>query len=132
MNYIHPYTYVGLQNKVTIKRTSIEKITEVVCLYFYDNKLSYQLLKSSTRRFSVCLARYIVWHIARKHNKEKSLVEIGKYFGRHHTTVINGLQQIENLIATDADVCYQVQAVESLLTLPIETTYSDVTIGRLK
>lgn len=61
-------------------------------------------LKSQNRSKPLVTARQVAMFLIKK-NLDKSLVEIGRYFGgKDHTTVINALRRIESQLQKDSDL----------------------------
>lgn len=61
-------------------------------------------LKSQNRSKPLVTARQVAMFLIKK-NLDKSLVEIGRYFGgKDHTTVINALRRIESQLPKDSDL----------------------------
>lgn len=61
-------------------------------------------LKSANRSKPLVTARQVAMFLIKK-NLDKSLVEIGRYFGgKDHTTVINALKRIESQLSKDSDL----------------------------
>jgi len=77
---------------------SEQKIINVVASYY--NLLPNQL-SSKTRTGQIALARHIAMYLIRI-NIDVPLSKIGSMFGgRDHTTVINGITKVENMLKTD-------------------------------
>lgn len=84
------------ENTVTI---SIEEIQKIVAEHF---KIRISDLKSPSRAKPIVVPRQIAMYLIKKF-LDKSLVEIGKSFGgKDHTTVINSIDKVESLQATDS------------------------------
>ena len=61
-------------------------------------------LKSPNRSKPLVVARQVAMFLIKK-NLDKSLVEIGRYFGgKDHTTVINALRRVESQLTKDSDL----------------------------
>lgn len=61
-------------------------------------------LKSANRSKPLVTARQVAMFLIKK-NLDKSLVEIGRYFGgKDHTTVINALRRVESQLQKDSDL----------------------------
>jgi chromosomal replication initiator protein len=61
-------------------------------------------LKSANRSKPLVTARQVAMYLIKK-NLDKSLVEIGRFFGgKDHTTVINALKRIESQLSVDPDL----------------------------
>jgi chromosomal replication initiator protein len=63
-----------------------------------------------SRTRPLVLARHVAMYLCREHT-DLSLVEIGKVFGRDHTTVMYGIEKITELMATRPTVYQSVQAI---------------------
>ena len=113
---IHPYIYVGLNETKVSNDITIERVTKTVCEYFEGIKP--QDLLTRSRKSERCIARYIVWHLVKKHNPAITIKRLGQYFDRDHTTVLNGFWQINNLMETCEKMRFDVSAIENLLNLP--------------
>jgi chromosomal replication initiator protein len=77
---------------------SLEQVVTVVAGY-YD--LSVSELRGKSRQRRLALGRQMAMYLGRKH-LGLSLPEIGRYFGRDHTTVLASVRKIAGLVATDA------------------------------
>ncbi len=92
-------------------KPSVERIQAAVAQYF-DLPLS-ELLGSS-RKGSIAHPRHVAMYLARTLAME-SLSAIARAFHRHHTTALHGIQRIERLLATDADVRQDVETLRQQL-----------------
>ncbi len=85
------------ENSISI---TIEEIQKIVAEHF---KVRVTDLKSTSRSKPIVVPRQIAMYLIKKF-LDKSLVDIGKAFGgRDHTTVINSLEKIVNLQATNPE-----------------------------
>ena len=92
----------AVQNITNIKNAaaqlSEQKVINVVSNYY---KLSPNELTGKTRTGQVALARHIAMYLIRI-NIDIPLTKIGAMFGgRDHTTVMNGILKVENMLKTD-------------------------------
>ena len=92
----------AVQNITNIKNAaaqlSEQKVINVVSNYY---KLSPNELTGKTRTGQVALARHIAMYLIRI-NIDVPLTKIGAMFGgRDHTTVMNGILKVENMLKTD-------------------------------
>ena len=92
----------AVQNITNIKNAaaqlSEQKIINVVSNYY---KLSPNELTGKTRTGQIALARHIAMYLIRI-NIDIPLTKIGAMFGgRDHTTVMNGILKVENMLKTD-------------------------------
>lgn len=70
-------------------------------------------LKSANRSKPLVTARQVAMYLIKK-NLDKSLVEIGRFFGgKDHTTVINALKRIESQLSTDPDLKKDIDELQS-------------------
>lgn len=89
---------------------SVDEIIKLVSEHF---NVRLQDLKSTTRAKPVVVPRQICMYLIKKF-MDKSLVDIGKAFGgRDHTTVMNALERVRNLQATDQDISKDIEELES-------------------
>jgi chromosomal replication initiator protein len=77
---------------------SIEEIQRITCEYF---SISDDLVRAKTRKREVVQARQVAMYFCKEFTQH-SLKTIGLHFGgRDHSTVIHGIQSIENQLETD-------------------------------
>jgi chromosomal replication initiator protein len=85
--------------------TTIEDIQRMVAEYF---KIKITDLKGNSRRKEMVRPRQIAMYLIEKH-LGKSLTDIGKAFGgRDHTTVINSRERIKDQLASNPDLCKEI------------------------
>lgn len=60
-------------------------------------------------------ARHIAMYLMRKYNLLRTLVAIGKYFKRDHTTVINAVDKVKGFIEVDTAYKNRVIDIESIV-----------------
>ena len=92
----------AVQNITNIKNAaaqlSEQKVINVVANYY---KLTPNELTGKTRTGQIALARHIAMYLIRN-NIDVPLTKIGAVFGgRDHTTVMNGILKVENMLKTD-------------------------------
>ena len=92
----------AVQNITNIKNAaaqlSEQKVINVVANYY---KLTPNELTGKTRTGQIALARHIAMYLIRN-NIDVPLTKIGAMFGgRDHTTVMNGILKVENMLKTD-------------------------------
>jgi len=95
----------AVQNITNIKNAaaqlSEQKVINVVSNYY---KLSPSELTGKARTGQVALARHIAMYLIRI-NIDVPLTKVGAMFGgRDHTTVMNGILKVENMLKTDEDL----------------------------
>jgi chromosomal replication initiator protein len=86
-------------------------ITELVSDQF---KLSFEELRSKSRKRAVAFPRQVAMYLCRKHTEE-TLAEIGKVFNRDHSTVMHAVKVISSLNRRDASVASQLQLLSKKL-----------------
>ena len=79
------------------RRTTIDEIQKKVAEYF---NISVKEMQSSRRARTVARPRQIAMYLA-KQLTSRSLPEIGRKFDRDHTTVMHGIEKIENELQND-------------------------------
>jgi chromosomal replication initiator protein len=88
---------------------SLEEIQKLVADHF---KVKITDLKSSTRAKPIVVPRQIAMYLIKKF-LDRSLVDIGKAFGgKDHTTVMNALERVQHLQATDQDIMKDIEELE--------------------
>ncbi|XGC80868.1 chromosomal replication initiator protein DnaA [Bdellovibrio bacteriovorus] len=98
-----------LAHHETQSTISVEEIMKLVADHFKVKVLD---LKSSTRAKPIVVPRQIAMYLIKKF-LDKSLVDIGKAFGgKDHTTVMNALERVRNLQATDQDIAKDIEDLE--------------------
>ncbi|MEK2689426.1 chromosomal replication initiator protein DnaA [Bdellovibrio sp. GT3] len=99
-----------LSHHETQSTISVEEIMKLTADHFKVRVLD---LKSSTRAKPIVVPRQIAMYLIKKF-LEKSLVDIGKAFGgKDHTTVMNALDRVKNLQATDQDIAKDIEDLET-------------------
>ena len=106
----------AVQNITNIKNAaaqlSEQKIINVVSNYY---KLSPNELTGKTRTGQIALARHIAMYLIRI-NIDIPLTKIGAMFGgRDHTTVMNGILKVENMLKTDESLKIAVNNLQKAL-----------------
>lgn len=98
-----------LSHHETQSTISVEEIQKLTADHFKVRVLD---LKSSTRAKPIVVPRQIAMYLIKKF-MDKSLVDIGKAFGgKDHTTVMNALERVKNLQATDQDIAKDIEDLE--------------------
>lgn len=98
-----------LSHHETQTTISIEEVMKLVADHYKVRVLD---LKSSTRAKPIVVPRQIAMYLIKKF-LDKSLVDIGKAFGgKDHTTVMNALQRVNTLQATDQDLAKDIEDLE--------------------
>ena len=97
---------------------SFDDIVEAVAAH-YD--ISPVTIKSSDRRSHVCFARFVVVHLSLRLLAKRSLSSIGRDLDKDHTSIIHARDRINAIIAGDAQIAAEIQAVGDY----IETVHND-------
>lgn len=115
--------------------TREEKIQEAFDIVFTLTRITKEQLRSKSRLQPLAHARHLFCYILRKHYLDGmypfTLKEIGKQIGgRHHSTVISSLQELQDLMDSDEEVRLQVAQAVSMVSdyaepLLRQKTYSD-------
>ncbi|WP_413559204.1 chromosomal replication initiator protein DnaA [Bdellovibrio sp. HCB209] len=99
-----------LSHHETQSTISVEEIMKMTADHFKVRVLD---LKSSTRAKPIVVPRQISMYLIKKF-LDKSLVDIGKAFGgKDHTTVMNALDRVKSLQATDQDIAKDIEDLET-------------------
>ena len=106
----------AVQNITNIKNAaaqlSEQKVINVVSNYY---KLSPTELTGKTRTGQIALARHIAMYLIRI-NIDIPLTKIGAMFGgRDHTTVMNGILKVENMLKTDESLKTVINNLQKVL-----------------
>lgn len=98
-----------LSHHETQSTISIEEIMKLVADHFKVRVLD---LKSATRAKPIVVPRQIAMFLIKKF-LDRSLVDIGKAFGgKDHTTVMNALERVKSLQASDQDIAKDIEDLE--------------------
>lgn len=91
--------------------------TDVIAAVTRFYNISEQDLRGRQRKRDIVLPRHVAMYILRAES-DASLVDIGRSLGnRDHTTVLHGIEKIEQELEHDTQLRAQVMAIrESLLT----------------
>lgn len=110
----HDLAQEVLQNYTQNQETlDIDQIVQSICKTF---EISFEKLRSKSRKKQLVMARNTAFYLARKHT-DLSLKNIGQYLNRRHSTVLKGITNIEKEIVQESQTGRQltrvVEAVES-------------------
>ncbi len=97
----------------TTRHSSVENIQKIVAEHF---QVRVSDLKSKNRSRSFAVPRQIAMFLARKLT-QASTTEIGRRFGKDHSTVIHSTTKIENLIKTDLSLHATIETLEQKIDL---------------
>lgn len=99
-----------LSNHESQVSISGEEIQKIVAEYY---KIRMVDLKSSSRVKPIVVPRQIAMYLI-KNFLDKSLIDIGNFFGgKDHTTVMNAIDRVRNLQATDQDIANDIEELEA-------------------
>ncbi|MBI3887504.1 hypothetical protein HY310_00355 [Candidatus Microgenomates bacterium] len=98
--------------KIPIKNPSshldARVVLETVCNYY---TLPMKLIKGEKRDKSIALPRQIIMYLLKKKTR-MTLDEIGDYLGgRDHTTIMHGVEKIENMLESDNMIASDVDKI---------------------
>jgi chromosomal replication initiator protein len=113
---ISPEIFVGLHDTIQhdFKLQNANWIVYVVCNYY---KISPLKISEKTNKREIVKARQIAMYFLDKYTK-MSLAAIGeKLGGKNHSTVIYGIQTVEDLIYSDKDFKQQIAEIENDLKI---------------
>jgi chromosomal replication initiator protein len=89
---------------------SVEEILKIVAEHF---DVRVHDMRSSSRAKPIVVPRQVAMYLIKK-VLDKSLVEIGKAFGgKDHTTVMNAIDRVRNLQASDSDMAKNIEELET-------------------
>jgi chromosomal replication initiator protein len=92
---------------IAVTMSRIDTIASAVADY-YDVPLA--LLLGPSRLMRTAKVRFVAMYVTRKVT-DYPLFQIGLFFSRDHSTVMNACQRIEKLMATDAELAAQVKVL---------------------
>ncbi|MCA9248035.1 MAG: AAA family ATPase [Planctomycetales bacterium] len=102
----------AIRQRIAASHLTTQQIARCTAAHF---AISTKLLKSSSRRRNVVLARGVTIHLARLLTNE-SLESIGMALGkRDHTTILHHAKKMQRLVTTDQEVQNAVDAVKQRL-----------------
>lgn len=109
MNY---FNYPGIRNreKLTFKTTvTKEQMTKIVCDYF---EIPLERIFKKSRKKELVLGRHVICFLLFKYSK-LSKTDIAKFVNKDHTTVINGLRTLQDLMDTEKGVREDVENIRT-------------------
>jgi chromosomal replication initiator protein len=109
--------YVGMPGvKDRYKSECAPKITPDKIINAVSNhyKLNADKLKSTSRVKEFTHARYVIFYFLRKF-ANMTLKSAGLLFNRDHTTVIHGLETLQNIIDTEPAVKEEIELLETII-----------------
>jgi hypothetical protein len=103
------------------------KIDELINLVCDNTYMTREEAMSKTRKREVVMGRYMIMTILKEFT-EASLKTIGEHLGgRDHSTVIHGLETLEDLMFTDKILRVQFQNLKEIVVMALyEKTTADV------
>lgn len=114
----HPYNYIGITNGINanINKLTPQEITKAICEYF---NLQYERVFLKSRKREIVTVRHLSMYFIREYTKIP-LSSIGFFFkGLDHTTVIHGINTVNDLKDTDMDYRNDFYKISELIRLSI-------------
>lgn len=68
-------------------------------------------IKERTRKREFAEARFFYYYLSRMYTR-KSLLEIGRFVGFHHASVVHGVNVIKNLTTYDKGIVFKLRSLE--------------------
>lgn len=94
------------------EKTRLEFIEAIVCA---ELKTDSYLIRTHSRKRELVMARDIIYYLARKYTR-LTLAFIGsRYNKRDHTTVIHGINHVQDMLATEPETRKTLQRLETKL-----------------
>lgn len=98
-----------------------EKINEAFMIVYTLTGITQEQIKSKSRLRPIAQARHLFCYMLRKHYLDGmypfTLKDIGKEIGgRHHSTILSSLQEIQDLCDSDEEVRLQVAQAVSMVS----------------
>ena len=95
--------------KINQDEITPERVSKVISSYY---GVSLKDIKSKGRKKEIVMARQMVMYML-KNSLKKTYVEIGKFLGRDHSTIMSGVKKIERMIASDASTKLAIKKIEN-------------------
>lgn len=116
---ISPYAFVGMKQffrrkgKITTgqQEEAAEKIIERICDYY---GVDVERILASTRIQPIAQIRHICMFIV-KEKTGMTVVSIGKYFNRDHTSILHAIKRVQDLIDTEREVRDDIQTFRMIV-----------------
>ena len=101
--------------------TREEKIQEAFTIVYTLTEITQQQIKSKSRLRPIAQARHLFCYLLRNHYLDGmypfTLKDIGKEIGgRHHSTILSSLQELQDLCDSDEEVRLQVAQAVSMVS----------------
>lgn len=107
----------------------IKHIQAIVCSYSGEN-IAPEILHSKTQKREVKTARQIIMYLTKQEDPKTTQQSIADYFGKHHSTVINAIKIINNLIDTEPVFARKMDNYKKRLNLHKEI-FSRIDVSKL-
>jgi chromosomal replication initiator protein len=107
----HNFNMFVRSKKRNINDFKVSVIIDIVCKEF---KVELSDLRSVSKKSTFRHPRHVAMHLLR-HQSGLKLTDIGRLFGRHHTTVINALISIDNLLEFDKKIRNEYHHLQRLI-----------------
>ncbi len=95
------------------EQITTDLIINVICNYF---QVTREELSSKSRKRSITVPRNISMYLSRKYTNS-SLKEIGEYFNRDHSTVLNAIRRVETEIKKNYKIKNQLEFLKKQIKL---------------
>ena len=92
----------------------MEDVVALVCRYY---RIAPAALLKPDRRQEIVLARQVCWHLIKRLKRTATVLQMGKLFGKDHTTVVHGLQAINNRMERYDDLRAEVEALAARIKM---------------
>lgn len=91
----HPYVYVGISGGSTCLKSIVKQVAKYM-------EIDLEFMLSKSRRREAVYGRHISSYIIKEYSPLTTLREIAEVTGdRGHASVINSIEEVENLLETD-------------------------------
>ncbi|MCD7806493.1 MAG: chromosomal replication initiator protein DnaA [Lachnospiraceae bacterium] len=96
------------------KQITPEIILQVVCDHY---NVSEQSVLSSKKTRDIAMTRQIIMYLCREYINDMSLKQIAEFLGKKdHTTIMHGIEKVENDMQTDARFKNNIETIKKKLT----------------
>jgi chromosomal replication initiation ATPase DnaA len=107
----------------------MDKILRFISIYY---GVDYGELKSKNKSTEISNARHVFFYVVKDIKPDTALQTIGRFIGRHHTTVIYGINTFQGLLDTYADALADYVEFKEALKKHLGSDYIEsIAINRL-
>ena len=100
------------KKRVTNDASVLKIIVDAVVSFGHYNGVTHEQIFNCSRKREGCMSRQTAMYFIREFTT-LGVVKIGWFFDRDHTTIINGIKAIENMIDTDKNFKLSIDRVRS-------------------